>query len=149
MLAIGSDHAGFNLKKVLKKELDAQGIAYCDYGTLDGASVDYPLIAQDVAGAVASGACERGILVCGTGVGMSIAANKVDGVRASLCHDVFSARMTRLHNDSNILCMGERVIGPGLAIDILNAWLNTDFEGGRHQRRVDQIARIKHTPADE
>lgn len=143
MLAIGSDHAGFNLKKVLMQELDAQGIAYRDFGTLTGEAVDYPQIANDVASAIASKDCERGILVCGTGVGMSIAANKVHGIRASLCHDVFSARMTRMHNDSNILCMGERVIGSGLAVDILNAWLHTDFEAGRHQRRVDLITQLE------
>lgn len=144
VLAIGSDHAGFYLKKALEKELDDQKIAYRDFGTLDGTSVDYPGIAAQVSCAVAQGECERGILVCGTGIGMSICANKVHGIRASLCHDVFSARMTRMHNDSNILCMGERVIGQGLAVDVMNAWLHTDFEGGRHQRRVDMISAVEN-----
>ena len=143
MLAIGCDHAGVEFKKALEAELDAQSIAYNDYGTFDGASVDYPEIAARVAHSVASGESERGILICGTGVGMSIAANKVDGIRASLCHDVFSARMTRMHNDSNMLCMGARVIGIGLGTEILNAWLHTEFEGGRHQRRVDLITQME------
>lgn len=143
MLVIGSDHAGYSLKEVLKAELTAQGVAFEDLGTFDGASVDYPNIARDVAGGVAQGKYERGILICGTGIGMSIAANKVHGIRASLCHDTFSARMTRMHNDSNILCMGERVVGPGLAVEIMNAWLHATFEGERHKRRVDLITQLE------
>ena len=143
MLAIGCDHAGVELKNAVEEELKAQGIEYKGFGTFDSASVDYPLIAQKVACSVASGESKRGILICGTGVGMSIAANKVNGIRASLCHDTFSARMTRMHNDSNVLCMGARVIGVGLALDITNAWLHTDFEGGRHQRRVDLMTQME------
>lgn len=143
MLAIGCDHAGVNLKNVVLEELKAQGMEYHDFGTFEGVSADYPVIAGKVAHAVASGEYERGVLICGTGVGMSIAANKVDGIRASVCSDVYSARMTRLHNASNILCMGERVVGTGLALDILNAWLHTEFEGGRHQRRVDLMTEME------
>lgn len=139
MISIGSDHAGYHLKKELMQALDRRGIAYQDEGTFTGEAVDYPQVAEKVANAVASGACEQGILVCGTGIGMSICANKVRGIRAAVCHDVFSARMTRMHNDANILCMGERVVGTGLALDVLDAWLGASFEGGRHQRRVDMI----------
>ena len=143
MLLIGSDHAGFALKKVLVEELERRGVAYTDVGAFSGEAVDYPNIAAKVARAVAAGEAERGILVCGTGIGMSMAANKVQGIRAAVCHDVFSARMTRMHNDANILCMGERVIGPGLAVDVMNAFLDAAFEGGRHQRRVDLITELE------
>lgn len=143
MLAIGCDHAGVGLKNAIEEELKAQGIEFFDYGAFEGEKVDYPVVAEKVARSVASGESERGILICGTGIGMSIAANKVDGIRASVCHDVFSARMTRMHNDSNVLCMGERVIGYGLAMDVLNAWLHAEFEGGRHQRRVDLMTEIE------
>lgn len=143
MLSIGSDHAGYHLKKTLMEELDRRGISYQDEGTYTGEAADYPAVAEKVAKAVATGGCERGILICGTGIGMSIAANKVHGVRAAVCHDVFSARMTRMHNDANVLCMGERVIGPGLAVDVMNAWLDASFEGGRHQRRVDMMTALE------
>lgn len=143
MLLIGSDHAGFALKKVLIEELERRSVAYTDVGAFSGEAVDYPNIAAKVARAVAAGEAERGILVCGTGIGMSMAANKVQGIRAAVCHDVFSARMTRMHNDANILCMGERVIGPGLAVDVMNAFLDAAFEGGRHQRRVDLITELE------
>lgn len=142
-LAIGSDHGGFCLKEIIKQHLDASGFTYRDFGTGSTASVDYPDIAQPVAQAVASGECERGILICGTGVGVSIAANKVKGIRAALCHDVFSAQMSREHNDANILALGERVIGPGLALMIVDTWLAAEFSGGRHAQRLNKIALLE------
>ena len=139
-VAIGSDHGGFNLKELLKTELTAAGFILKDFGTNTTTSCDYPDIAFKVAEAVAKGECQKGILICGTGIGMSIAANKVPGIRAALCHDVFSAEATREHNDSNVLTMGERVIGPGLALKIAETWLTTEFSGAeRHQRRLTQI----------
>ena len=139
-VAIGSDHGGFNLKELLKTELTAAGFILKDFGTNTTASCDYPDIAFKVAEAVAKGECQKGILICGTGIGMSIAANKVPGIRAALCHDAFSAEATREHNDSNVLTMGERVIGPGLALKIAETWLTTEFSGAeRHQRRLTQI----------
>ena len=142
-IALGSDHGGFKLKEEVKKHLQEQNIEIVDYGTDSEASVDYPEYGEKVGRAVASGECEKGIIVCGTGIGISISANKVDGVIAALCHDTFSARMTRMHNNSNILAMGERVIGVGLALDIVDTWLETDFEGGRHERRVEKIRQIE------
>ncbi|HEX3032676.1 MAG TPA: ribose 5-phosphate isomerase B [Bacillota bacterium] len=142
-LALGSDHGGFRLKEEIKKLLEEQGLSYQDFGCYSTDSVDYPDIALAVGEAVAAGQCERGILVCGTGIGISIAANKIPGIRAALCHDTFSARATREHNDSNILAMGERVIGVGLALDIVKTWLATEFAGDRHQRRVDKISQIE------
>ncbi|MDR3051677.1 MAG: ribose 5-phosphate isomerase B [Oscillospiraceae bacterium] len=139
MLAIGSDHAGYALKQHIIAYLRAQEVGFQDYGVSQGEAADYPLAAQKVAQAVAGGACARGIVLCGTGIGVSIAANKVRGIRAALCHDTFSARMCRQHNDANVLCMGERVVGAGLALDIVAAFLATGFEGGRHQRRVAMI----------
>ncbi len=141
-VAIGSDHGGFQLKELIKTELSSQGIVFTDFGTHSTDSCDYPEIAFEVAEAVSRGDFARGILICGTGIGMCIAANKVPGVRAALCHDVFSARATREHNDSNILTMGERVVGPGLAVLIVQTWLGTDFSGDeRHQRRISKIER--------
>ena len=144
MLAIGSDHAGFLLKEKMKKVIEELGYEYKDYGCFDENSVDYPVIAGDVAKAVAKGECEKGILICGTGVGMSICANKVKGIRASLCSDTFSAKFTRLHNDSNVLCMGARVIGEGIACEIVKTYLTTEFEGGRHERRVNLITELEN-----
>ena len=138
-IAIGSDHGGFEYKKEIISNLQNDGYDVKDFGTYSSGSCDYPDIAKPLAKAVAEGEYDRGILICGTGIGMSIAANKVKNIRASLCSDTFSARMTRMHNDSNILCLGERVIGAGLALDIVNIWLNTEFEGGRHQKRIDMI----------
>lgn len=138
-IAIGSDHGGFCYKKTITDFLKSKGIEVIDIGTYTQESCDYPDIARKVASKVTSCDVDRGILICGTGIGMSIAANKVHGIRASLCGDTFSARATRAHNDSNILCLGERVIGESLALDIVDVWLNTEFEGGRHQRRVDSI----------
>ncbi len=139
MLAIGSDHGGFELKNHVMKHLDELGIEYKDYGCYDENSVDYPDIAKAVGEAVASGECERGILICGTGIGISIAANKIKGIRAALCSDVYSAKMTKEHNNANIICMGGRVIGRELAFMIVDTWLGAEFQGGRHQARIDKI----------
>lgn len=143
VIAIGSDHGGFQLKKEIKQLLTEQNVTFRDFGTHSAASVDYPDIAQTVAAAVVSGECSRGILICGTGIGISIAANKVKGIRAALCNDVFSAQMSREHNDANILALGERVIGAGLARMIVTTWLNTEFAGGRHARRVEKIGQLE------
>lgn len=142
-VAISSDHGGNNLRREIMELLDELQIQYEDFGPQTTDSVDYPDFAKPVAEGVASGEFERGILICGTGIGMSIAANKVKGIRCALVHDVFSAKATRNHNDSNILAMGERVIGPGLAREIVSTWLNTDFEGGRHTRRVEKISELE------
>lgn len=143
MIALGSDHGGYALKEEIKKHLEERGIPYRDYGTDSTASVDYAVFAQRVALAVTGGEAEKGILCCGTGVGISMAANKVRGVRAACCSDYYSAKFTRLHNDANILCMGGRVVGPGLACEMVDVFLDIAFEGGRHQRRIDQIAAIE------
>ena len=142
-VALGSDHGGFTLKEEIKKYLEEKGIEYKDFGTYSTDSCDYPDIALPVAKAVQKGEYDRGILICGTGIGIGIAANKVLGIRAALCHDTFSARASREHNNANILTMGERVIGRGLALDIVDVWLNTEFAGGRHQRRVDKIHELE------
>ncbi len=142
-IAIGSDHGGFRLKEEIRKLLEEKQYEFRDFGTYSEDAVDYPDIALAVALAVREGAYDRGILVCGTGIGIGIAANKLEGIRAALCHDTFSARASREHNNANILTMGERVIGPGLAKDIVNIWLETDFAGGRHARRVDKISGIE------
>jgi len=142
-IAIGSDHGGFFLKEEIKRLLEELGIAYQDFGCHSPESVDYPDIAEVVGEAVARGDYPRGILICGTGIGISIAANKIPGVRAALCHDTFSARATREHNDANILCLGERVIGFGLAREVVKTWLEGSFAGGRHQRRVDKIRQLE------
>ncbi|OFL48947.1 ribose-5-phosphate isomerase [Nosocomiicoccus sp. HMSC067E10] len=136
---IGSDHGGFNLKSAIVQHLEDKGIDVKDVGPFDTDSVDYPDYAKPVAEAVQDSEYDRGILVCGTGIGMNIAANKHKGIRAALVHDTFSAHATREHNNSNILCMGERVIGTGLALDIVDIWLETEFEGGRHERRIEKI----------
>jgi ribose 5-phosphate isomerase B len=143
MIALGCDHAGVQLKGAIAELLTSRGLEYKDYGTYDEASCDYPDYAQKVGEAVVRGEAERGILVCGTGVGISIAANKIEGVRAALCSDTFTARMSREHNDSNVLCLGARVVGAGLALDVVAAWLDTSFEGGRHQRRIDKISALE------
>ena len=143
IIAIGSDHGGLTLKAEIKKMLTEQNVEFRDFGTHSIASIDYPDIARTVGQAVVSGECTRGIIICGTGIGVSIAANKIKGIRAALCHDEFSAQMSREHNDANILTMGERVIGPGLACMIVSTWLKTDFAGGRHARRVDKISALE------
>ena len=127
MIAIGSDHGGFELKKEVMAHLDARGLEYKDFGTYSDASCDYPVYGKAVAKAVASGECERGIIICGTGIGISIAANKVHGIRAALCGDCFSAEATRQHNDANVLALGARVVGPGLALKIVDTFLDTPF----------------------
>ncbi len=143
MLAIGSDHGGFELKKHVMEHLKQQGIEFCDMGTYSEESCDYPIIAEKVAKAVSAGEYEKGILICGTGIGISIAANKVKGIRAALCGDVYSAKMTRRHNDANILCMGGRVIGRELAFMICDTFLSEPFEGGRHEKRIAEIAAME------
>ena len=137
-IIIGSDHGGFNLKNVIIEHLKALNYEVLDLGCHTSASCDYPIIAQSVAKKVLETE-GKGILICGTGIGVSIAANRFLGIRASHCTDTFTARMTRMHNDSNILCLGERITGAGLALDIVDIWLNTDFEGGRHKNRIDMI----------
>ncbi|MBP2071583.1 MULTISPECIES: ribose 5-phosphate isomerase B [Thermoanaerobacterium] len=143
MIAIGSDHGGYELKEAIKKHLDEKGIEYKDFGTFSEESVDYPDYALKVAEAVASGQFEKGILLCGTGVGISIAANKVPGIRAAHVSDAFSARYSKEHNNANVLCMGGRVVGPGLAAILVDEWLNAEFQGGRHQKRLDKITEIE------
>ena len=142
-IAIGSDHGGYHLKEFLKEELRGLGLEARDFGTHSTESCDYPDIAHAVSKAVVQGECASGILICGTGIGMSISANKVPGIRAAHCTDPYSARMAREHNDANVLCLGERVVGQGLAGDILRAWLEGSFAGGRHQRRVDKVSLIE------
>ena len=140
MIAIGSDHGGFELKKEVMAHLDARGLEYKDFGTYSDASCDYPVYGKAVAKAVASGECERGIIICGPGNGISIAANKVHGIRAALCGDCFSAEATRQHNDANVLALGARVVGPGLALKIVDTFLATPFSNGeRHIRRIEMI----------
>ncbi|XOQ52070.1 MAG: Allose-6-phosphate isomerase / ribose-5-phosphate isomerase B [Succiniclasticum sp.] len=142
-IAIGSDHGGIHLKKVLMDHLAARSVEFTDMGTYTEESCDYPDFAVKVCDEVVAGRADRGILVCGTGIGMSMAANKVHGIRAALCSDVFSAKMSREHNNANVLCLGERVTGPGLAEMMLDVWLDTEFAGGRHERRVRKIMAIE------
>lgn len=142
-VAMASDHGGYLLKEELKTALANWGFQTADVGCNSLESVDYVDYAEQAVAAVLNGECERAILICGTGIGMSIAANKFPGIRAALCHDYFSAQATREHNDSNVLCLGARVIGPGLAESIVKVWLNTGFSGGRHQRRLDKINAIE------
>lgn len=143
MIALASDHGGYELKQEVIRHLKERGLAYKDYGCDSEQSCDYPEFAHKAAHAVADGECERGILICGTGIGISIAANKVPGIRAALCHDCFSAEATRLHNDANMLAMGARVIGPGLALKIVDTFLDTPFsEEERHIRRIGQIEQL-------
>ena len=142
-IALACDHGGLNLQYEIIKELKAQGHEVVDFGTNSTDSCDYPDFALPAAEAVASGKCEKGIVVCSTGIGVSIVANKVPGVRCAHCHDSYCAEFTRLHNDANVLALGEKVIGVGYALKIVNTFLNTEFEGGRHQRRVDKITEIE------
>ena len=143
MIALGSDHAGLELKKEIAAHLVENGYEVKDYGTYTADSCDYPVYGEAVGRAVASGECELGVLVCGTGIGISMAANKVKGVRAAVCSDTFSAEMTRRHNDANIIAMGARVVGSGLALAIVDAFMNAEFEGGRHARRVELMKDIE------
>lgn len=144
MIAIGSDHAGYSLKKEVIAWLNENNMPFVEFGCMNGESCDYPLVAEEVCSRIVNGEAEFGILICGTGIGISMAANKVKGIRAALCTDSYMAKYTRLHNDANVLCMGGRVIGAGVAAEIVETFLNTDFEGGRHQRRVDQITDIEN-----
>lgn len=142
-IALGSDHAGFTLKELIREQLEANGVEVTDFGTFCESSVDYPDIALPLIEAVAAGEFPSGILICGTGIGMTIAANKHPGIRAALCGDTFSARCAREHNDANILTMGARVIGSGPALEIVDTFLKSPFQGGRHSRRLEKIAFIE------
>lgn len=140
MIGLGCDHTGINLKNEIIKYFKENNIIYTDYGTNSSESVDYPIYAKKVAYAIINGECDKGILICGTGIGISITANKIKGIRAALCHDVFSAKMTRLHNNANILAMGARVIGEGPAIEIVKAFIQTEFsDEERHIKRINMI----------
>lgn len=141
-IGIGSDHGGFELKEHIKQYLEEEGVEYIDYGTNSTESVDYPDFGKGVAEAVISDEVDRGIVICGTGIGISIAANKVKGIRCALCGDTFSARMSRAHNDANVLALGGRVLGVGLALDIVKEFLQGEFEGGRHAKRINKINEI-------
>lgn len=143
-IAVGADHAGFPLKEKIKEFLEKKGYEVLDMGTYSTESVHYPNFAEKVARAVQKGEADRGILICGTGIGMSITANKFKGIRAALCTNEYMARMSRRHNDANVLCLGERVLGVELALSIVEAWLEEEFEGGRHEVRVKLIADIEN-----
>ncbi len=142
-IAVACDHGGLALKQVLLDYLQKNGYEVCDFGTDSADSCDYPDHALPAAEAVARGECERGILICSTGIGISIAANKVRGIRCAHCHDTYSAKYTRLHNDANMIAFGQKIIGDGLMLEIVDTFLHTEFEGGRHQRRVDKISAIE------
>ena len=143
-IAIGCDHGGLEHKNAIVEHLKERGFDIIDFGIYEQKSVDYPEIALKVATCIATGEAERGFLVCGTGIGMSLAANKVKGIRAAACSEHFSAKYTRLHNNSNILCLGGRVIGVGTALELADLFVDTEFEGGRHSRRVDMITDIEN-----
>lgn len=143
MIAIGCDHAGYKLKEFIINSLSEKGYEFKDMGC-NGERCDYPNIAEAVCKEITSGNCEKGILICGTGIGMSIAANKIKGIRASLCSDSYSTKYTRLHNDANVMCMGARVIASGLAEELAEIFLTTNFEGGRHQHRIDLITSLEN-----
>ena len=138
-VAVGCDHGGLDLKYIVQSVLKDLGHEIDDQGCNSPESVDYPNFAKAVSSLVNDGKCDRGILICGTGIGMSMAANRIPGIRAALCHEMFSARMSREHNDANILCLGARVIGQGLAAEVVRTWMTTDFAGGRHQRRIEMF----------
>ena len=142
-VALGCDHAGFNLKDAVMDYLTREGHEVLDEGTNSGESVDYPDFAEKVALRVASGEADRGIIICATGIGMAMTANKVPGIRAAGCNDLYTARYSRLHNDANVLTFGSRVIGPGVAVEITRLWMETPFEGGRHARRLGKLAELE------
>ncbi len=145
MIAIGCDHGGYILKEQIKQYLSDKNIEYKDFGTYSQESIDYPDVAKPVCEAVVNGECkDGGILICGTGIGMSIAANKIKGIRAALCSNGYTAKMTKQHNNANVICMGARVIGNEIAFDIIDQWLNNDFMGGRHQNRLDKIDALEN-----
>ena len=139
MVAIGCDHLGYDLKEEIKNYFDLNKIPYMDFGTSSKESVDYPVYAKKTCASIQAGECEYGILICGSGIGMSIAANKYKGIRSACCSDTYSAKMSRLHNNVQVLTLGSRVVGLGLALDIVKIFLSTDFEGGRHSGRVDML----------
>ncbi|HEY8361248.1 MAG TPA: ribose 5-phosphate isomerase B [Tissierellaceae bacterium] len=143
VIGIGSDHGGYELKEYIKEYLDKENIKYIDYGTYSNESVDYPDYGKKVAEAVVSGEVDRGIVICGTGIGISIVCNKIKGIRCALCSDTYSARMSREHNDANMLALGGRVLGKDLAVEIVSVWLKSEFAGGRHARRIDKISQIE------
>lgn len=143
MIAIGCDHGGFELKNHIEGHLKEKGIEFKDFGTFDENSCDYPDFAKAVCESIVSGESEKGILVCGTGIGMSIAANKIKGIRAAHLTDVYSAKMTKMHNNSNVICLGGRVTGRELAFMIVDAWMDAEFAGGRHQNRIDKISELE------
>ncbi len=145
MIALASDHVGITLKRVIMALLDEKGLPYRDYGCFDTERTDYPLYGYAAARAVADGECDRGIICCGTGVGISLAANKVHGIRCVVCSEPYSAKLSRQHNDTNMLALGSRVVGEELAKMIVTEWLDTPFEGGRHQRRVAMLSEIETT----
>lgn len=145
MIALASDHIGIELKRAIIEHLEELGLAYKDFGTYDTVRCNYPEYAYKAASAVANGECDKGILCCGTGVGISIAANKVKGIRCVCCSDTYSALLSRQHNDTNMLAMGSRVVGKDLALMIVDNWLHGVYEGGRHQGRIDQITRIEES----
>lgn len=144
MIAVGSDHGGYELKRGVIDYLKAKGIEYRNFGCYNNSSCNYPDIAVEVCRAVVKEECEKALLFCGTGIGISIAANKVAGIRAACCSDIFSAKFTRLHNDANVLCLGGRVVGLGLAIELVETFLTTEFEGGRHIKRIEKITAIEN-----
>lgn len=143
MLAIGSDHGGYKLKEAIKAHLDWKNIKYHDFGTYSEESCDYPEYAKAVCEAIRKGECEAGILVCGTGIGMSMAANKFDGIRCALLTNSFSAKLTKEHNNANVIALGGRVTAEGLALDIVDTWIEAKYQGGRHQKRLDMIAEFE------
>ncbi len=142
-IGLGSDHGGFELKEHIKEYLEKEGIEYIDYGTYSADSVDYPDYGKKLSQAVVSGEVDRGIAICGTGIGISIACNKVKGIRCALCSDTYSARMSVEHNNANILALGGRVLGKDLALEIVSTWLKAKFQGGRHERRINKISSIE------
>ncbi len=144
MIALASDHAGFELKEKVAAYLKERGTEFVDLGTYSSTSVNYPDYAEKLCNEILSGKAKKGILVCGTGIGMSMAANKFKGIRAAVCSEVFSARLTRQHNDANVICFGARVIGEGTAMDIVDAFLDTEFEGGKHKTRIDMISALEN-----
>ena len=144
-VALAADHGGYELKEAIRKHLDEIGVAYKDFGSYTGEACDYPDMAEAACRAVVAGECDKALLFCGTGVGISMSANKIHGIRACCCSDAFSAEYTRRHTDANARCMGGRVVGPGLGIYLVDLFLNTPFEGGRHQRRIDKMMALENT----
>ncbi len=143
MIAIGCDHGAFNLKNAVKKYLEERGLEVKDFGIYEEGRVDYPDIAEVVCKSIVSGECEKGILLCGTGIGISIAANKIKGIRAAVCNEVYCAKMAKCHNNANVITLGGRVVGEDVALEIVSAWLDSEFMGGRHQERIDKITNLE------